>query len=155
LDASLEGAAKKRLWVTGHSLGGALAKLWALWAVARGHEVAGVYTFGQPRVGDASFATLYNSVLRDRSFRVVHADDIVPRVPWMLSRYRHAGHEVLAQSRKEEGRRKKNSSFIIDPSVARKLAESLSHAVRALHRGRLALLDDHHISRYLELFSEN
>ena len=59
-------------------------------------RLAGVYTFGQPRVGDSTFRECYNfSGLMGRTFRVVHADDIVPRVPWLLGAYRHAGHEVF------------------------------------------------------------
>jgi len=154
LDASLGGAQKTRLWVTGHSLGGALAKLWALWAAARGHDVAGVYTFGQPRVGDASFALLYDSVLRARSFRVVHADDIVPRVPWMLSRYRHAGHEVFysAEGRMQSAEIPALNSPLIDCHWPTKLLYDLPALARSLAHGKLAFLDDHHISHYLDLF---
>ena len=147
LDASLGQAQEMRLWVTGHSLGGALAKLWALWAAGRGHDVAGVYTFGQPRVGDASFVSFYDSVLRARSFRVVHADDIVPRVPWMLSRYRHAGHEVFFN-----GQSKMDHYPLIDPPWPAKLLYGLPALARGLAHGKLAFLDDHHISHYLDLF---
>ncbi len=136
-----------RLWVTGHSLGGALAMLWALWAARRGHEIAGVYTFGQPRVGDAAFSHLYNSRLKTRTWRSVHADDIVPRVPWLLGRYRHAGHEVFLGNRN-------NSSYILDPSVLSKLPCDLFHAVRELRYGKVALLADHHVHTYLAFFPE-
>jgi triacylglycerol lipase len=151
LDASLNEAQETRLWVTGHSLGGALAKLWALWAAGRGHDVAGVYTFGQPRVGDAAFASFYDSVLRAQSFRVVHADDIVPRVPWMLARYRHAGHEVFFPSPAGFGG---VSPYQMDLSWPRKLLYEFPALARELGRGKLAFLDDHHIQRYLALFPE-
>jgi hypothetical protein len=154
LDASLGAAQETRLWVTGHSLGGALAKLWALWAAGRGHDVAGVYTFGQPRVGDASFAAFYDSVLKAQSFRVVHADDIVPRVPWMLARYRHAGHEAFFNGplKMDHGQLSAVKDPLLDPSWPAKLLYELPALARGLARGRLAFLDDHHIDRYLSLF---
>src|ERR1700686_2804213 len=43
------------LWLTGHSLGGALAVLasatFSMWQSAQIRPVSGVYTFGQPRIG--------------------------------------------------------------------------------------------------------
>jgi len=71
-----------RIFVTGHSLGGALAILAA--AVLRldlGREVAGVYTYGQPRVGDPAFAAAYDEVLWDQTFRFVNNWDIFPHFP--------------------------------------------------------------------------
>jgi triacylglycerol lipase len=44
------------VWVTGHSLGGAIAIITALKLIEEGVEVAGVFTFGQPPVGDDEFA---------------------------------------------------------------------------------------------------
>lgn len=68
------------LWVTGHSLGGALATLGALQAHGEGAPVAGVATFGSPAVGDAAFVAFFTGLLGDRSARVVQAADPVPRV---------------------------------------------------------------------------
>ncbi|WP_300033394.1 lipase family protein [uncultured Roseobacter sp.] len=71
------------VWICGHSLGGALATLAAARLVADGtldaDDIAGVYTFGQPRVGDADFAGSYP--LAERHFRMVNRNDIVTRVP--------------------------------------------------------------------------
>ena len=50
-----------RVWLTGHSLGGALAILCAYQFARQQLPVAGVYTFGQPRVGNATFAAAYDS----------------------------------------------------------------------------------------------
>lgn len=82
----------ERVWFTGHSLGGALATLAGLYFAGPG---VSVYTFGAPRVGNAAFRRLYQSQLGAHTFRIVHADDIVPHIPWLLGRYRHVGHEVL------------------------------------------------------------
>jgi len=140
-----------RLWVTGHSLGGALAELWAWWMAECGHAVAGVYTFGQPRVGDAAFAARYDSMLKTRTFRVVHADDIVPRIPWQLGRYRHAGHEVFFPSPGERAIKRKGR-WVQNCGLLRRLTYDLTALARGLGRGKLALVDDHHIRRYQALF---
>ena len=72
---------KTQLWITGHSLGGALAALAATSLEYQGFKVAGLYTFGQPRVGDWSFTRAVNSRMGDRMFRYVNNNDVVPLIP--------------------------------------------------------------------------
>jgi hypothetical protein len=71
-----------RIWLTGHSLGAALATL----AADRFQDVQGLYTFGSPRVGDRQFQKNFQL----RAYRVVNGDDIVARVP-PKGIYRHVG----------------------------------------------------------------
>jgi hypothetical protein len=71
-----------KIWITGHSLGGALATLCA----ARYGRAQGAYTFGAPRVGNDEF----RAHLAVDIYRVVNNEDIVPRLP-MLGIYVHAG----------------------------------------------------------------
>ena len=63
------------LYVTGHSLGGALAVI-ATKELER-DSLAACYTFGSPRVGDEEFG----ETVRAPIYRVVNAADGVPRVP--------------------------------------------------------------------------
>lgn len=73
--------------ITGHSLGGALATIAAAeWQEDR--QILGVYTFGQPRVGQEDFRDYMSANLRNRFYRFVNDDDIVPRVP---PGYAHVG----------------------------------------------------------------
>ena len=70
------------LWITGHSLGGALAVLCAgAFTFARRQPVNGLYTYGQPRVGNLSFVAQCDSHLGNVHFRFVNNEDIVTRVP--------------------------------------------------------------------------
>jgi predicted lipase len=62
-----------KIWTTGHSLGAALATLFA----DRYGHIQGVYTFGSPRVGNGDFKDQVNA----RIYRIVNNNDIVPRVP--------------------------------------------------------------------------
>lgn len=85
------------VWITGHSLGGALAEMCAAQAAFVGEiPVQAVYTFGQPRLGDEVFAKLLNTKLGSRIFRHINDRDIVPRVPLFLTMgFRHYGGEVF------------------------------------------------------------
>jgi pimeloyl-ACP methyl ester carboxylesterase len=78
----------RRVWFAGHSLGGALATL----AAERYPHTTGIYTFGAPRVGNASFANAF----RVPEFRIVNNNDITAWVPppWPGG-FRHVGHEIL------------------------------------------------------------
>eukprot|EP00698_Gefionella_okellyi_P015903 TRINITY_DN4517_c0_g1_i1.p1 TRINITY_DN4517_c0_g1~~TRINITY_DN4517_c0_g1_i1.p1 ORF type:complete len:431 (-),score=96.64 TRINITY_DN4517_c0_g1_i1:392-1624(-) len=85
LDEWEAGAATRRpLYITGHSLGGALSVIAAAGLAQRGLQglVTGVYTFGQPRVGDREFVTSVHNIYADRFFRYVHHNDVVPRQPF-------------------------------------------------------------------------
>lgn len=73
--------ADSQLWITGHSLGGALAALASTSLEYQGFSVAGLYTFGQPRVGDWAFTRQVNDHMGDRMFRYVNNNDIVPLIP--------------------------------------------------------------------------
>lgn len=82
--AAAQGArlAGRPLIVTGHSLGAAIACITAMRIRDAGlAEIASVYTFGMPRAGGEGFAAAYGPGLEQRSYRLVHGDDLVPSVP--------------------------------------------------------------------------
>ena len=65
---------RRRVWITGHSLGGALGSL----CFSSFPAATGLYTFGSPRVGDKE----YVRILSGRPvYRVEHARDPVPFLP--------------------------------------------------------------------------
>lgn len=76
-------AQQKDIWVTGHSLGAALAQLAALRLTRAGYRVQRVYTFGTPRIGDKDFVADYDRRLGSQSFPHVNWRDVVTRVPPM------------------------------------------------------------------------
>jgi len=77
-----------RVICTGHSLGAALATLFASRQDA--HEL---YTFGSPRVGTRSFC---KEIKKDgiKHYRFVNNNDIVTSVPLALMGFRHSGDLV-------------------------------------------------------------
>jgi len=85
-----------KLFITGHSLGGALsiliaAKLKHLSESSENDSEKKIYkemvdnlcvhTFGQPRVGNKSFCSWYDKGLFNQTTRHIYAMDIIPRVP--------------------------------------------------------------------------
>jgi hypothetical protein len=89
------GQAGRRLWVTGHSMGGALATLAAPWLCARDLPVAGVYTFGAPMAGGVGFTNLFRTLPIRGFHRYVVEDDAVPRLPPEPLKYQHVGPAFL------------------------------------------------------------
>ena len=82
----------KHLWITGHSLGGALALTCAYDLVAKEeHNLDGVITFGQPMVASRQLAEYIGEVLDRRYAHYVNDNDIVPRV---APGYAHCGSLV-------------------------------------------------------------
>ena len=72
----------RKIWMTGHSLGAALATL----AADRYGNIQGLYTYGSPRVGDQDFKEDFNV----NTYRFVNNNDIVTKVP-PASMYLHVG----------------------------------------------------------------
>jgi len=83
---------------TGHSLGGALATLAALDFVLLNlrsplASTVKVYTFGSPRVGEESFASVYNLLIPNH-WAVVNRNDLVSAVPSFSAHYFHVGKRI-------------------------------------------------------------
>jgi triacylglycerol lipase len=79
--AAVQQAPGAAVFVTGHSLGGALATLAAADLVAsRVSPGASLYNFASPRVGDPGFASRFNASVPNR-WRIVNTEDIVTTVP--------------------------------------------------------------------------
>ncbi|XP_078427745.1 putative triglyceride lipase isoform X2 [Wolffia australiana] len=96
-DMDLETISKWRVYVTGHSLGGALATLLAFelsssQMAKRGVISITMYNFGSPRVGNRCFTEIYNQRVRD-SWRIVNHRDIIPTVPRLMG-YCHVAQPV-------------------------------------------------------------
>lgn len=57
----------KPIWLSGHSLGGAMAILTGVYLKNLGYNVANIYTFASPRtIGDETFCSLANTLLPNR-----------------------------------------------------------------------------------------
>lgn len=76
------GSSSKPLWLTGHSLGGALATITALrLQISADYPVQGVLTYGSPPVGAMLFGKAYRDHgLEDRTQRWVNNNDVATRL---------------------------------------------------------------------------
>ncbi|KAF6262015.1 hypothetical protein COO60DRAFT_1699568 [Scenedesmus sp. NREL 46B-D3] len=99
VDTSLD---RKRLkiYLTGHSMGGAVATLAAydLLKKYKGEldplRQVSVYTFGAPRVGNHMFARQYEAAVPD-TWHVINDQDTVPRGGKFISAYKRNGQRVI------------------------------------------------------------
>lgn len=102
------------VFVTGHSMGGALAVLVMTELLERNHKVSkstqlnlkAIYTFGSPRIGNINFARYFkelNSESQVGFYRIVNKKDIITKAPcWD---YTHFGtHIQIDESNEAKGR---------------------------------------------------
>ncbi|MCO5566971.1 hypothetical protein L7F22_020654 [Adiantum nelumboides] len=81
---------RAKLYITGHSLGAALATVFTALLQIEESDLCSrhgaTFTYGQPRVGDVRFTDWVEKKLCGSSprkyFRVVYRTDVVPRLPW-------------------------------------------------------------------------
>ncbi len=82
----------RHLWITGHSLGGALALVCAFDLIdSQNQQIDGLITFGQPMVARKKLAEHLDLVLLSKFVHFVNNADIVPRIP---PNYAHCGSLV-------------------------------------------------------------
>lgn len=104
-------ARMEKLFVTGHSLGAAMAALMTVMVRAEdiyaplAERLAATYTYGQPMLGTPAFAAACERAnldgtaapLHELLFRYVYADDLVPQLPPRESgAFAHFGREFRA-----------------------------------------------------------
>jgi triacylglycerol lipase len=99
--AGVEAERKKNdrpIWITGHSLGGALAQM-AAWRFKRKFiNTHQIYTFGAPMIGNPKAAEAFDQEFSDKNFRCVNFPDPVPKLPTIsliANHYCHCGKEIL------------------------------------------------------------
>jgi hypothetical protein len=132
-------ARPKSLFIAGHSLGAAIASLAALSAAERGFEPTAVYMFGMPRVGGENFASRYKQAkLAEKTYRLVHGLDVVPRVPPTTLKFKfvHVGQMLHCNSGEQfaAGPLAQNN----EPTLTAGLASGMLAAIKnAVFTGRI------------------
>jgi hypothetical protein len=127
------------LFVTGHSLGAAIAALAALRASKAGMPPRAVYTFGMPRVGGPLFAASY-AHLSNVTYRLVHGLDLVARVPprKLLTGFHHVGRLLQCGTGKKFADALPLSEIGLDePTLSGELTNMLSAGIGGLLSGHI------------------
>jgi len=95
-----------QLTITGHSLGAAEAAIAMFDLKHEGYDIIETYTFGQPRVGDKVFVNAFESEFGPiDTYRITHADDPVPHLPFEFMDFRHLNTEVFYEDKVADGYR--------------------------------------------------
>lgn len=135
----------KRVLITGHSLGAAIASLLAVTITLETDVDLSIATFGSPLVGDNAFVELFNSLIKD-SVRVVHEFDIVTRVPKVsfdMTEYKHVDTMLhLNDKGQVMGRLRLVCNFV---------ANLISFGEKALSDLDGEALRDHHVRAYVRV----
>ncbi|WP_299878907.1 lipase family protein [uncultured Cocleimonas sp.] len=132
----------KKLWFTGHSLGGAMASICAGRCLLSHIDTRPeqVHTFGSPRVGTKR----YINHAKVDYYRWVNNNDIVTRTPPVWLGYRHAGKEMYLDA---QGRLKELNA------VQRK-ADLWKGFVIGLKNKQIDHFSDHLIDNYVDYIYE-
>ncbi|KAK9818417.1 hypothetical protein WJX72_012370 [[Myrmecia] bisecta] len=122
-----------QVYITGHSLGGALATLAAfdIQQQLQGQHSLQVccYAYGAPRTGNHAFARLYNKVVPD-TWHVINGQDAVAHEGKFLVLYKRPGHRVIINQR---------GDLIVRPTL-------VEHSVRRVPGG--SSINQHLLSSY-------
>jgi len=104
IEKSLARIGRIPIYITGHSLGGALATIATQYLEANPRfefQMAACYTFGSPRVGNAD----YDPNLKTSVFRIVNTTDIVTVVPLLTMGFVHVGDIRFLDRKNDKFRR--------------------------------------------------
>jgi hypothetical protein len=82
---------RRPFYITGHSLGGALASIYSLQYLYNSLWL-GTYTFASPKVTLPSYQALINKRLEDRLYSLQHSEDLVRH---LLPFYQHIGQVYM------------------------------------------------------------
>lgn len=125
---------ERPLWITGHSLGGALALL-AAWIFKRKFvRVHQIYTFGGPMIGNKDAIQAVDREFPGKIHRYVHAPDPVPMLPTLsliANHYEHCQTESLLGVREAAGLLSALSSRTVDGILNATIIDEIWQSVQA------------------------
>lgn len=133
---------KRPIYITGHSLGGALAQIAT--AVFASDRIAACYTFGSPRVGNKYF----DPWVKPPSYRLVNDADLVPQVPFFAphiplpSFYRHSGDPRFLPAHGAE------SLFRYEPGFLVRFWQTMKGVIEFARTRTILGIKDHGIGQY-------
>lgn len=138
--ARLREEKKRPLFLTGHSLGGAMATVAASRFLHQDLPFISVYTYGEPRALSRDTSRIYNSEAGKRHHRFQNNEDIVTRVPSRVLGYSHVGTCFYIDSDKQ---------IHDDPGFWFRFLDVFDGAFDAVKRqGHIGAVTDHDMNKY-------
>jgi hypothetical protein len=137
---------KRPFWITGHSLGGALAAVAGIQLAYESRPFYGIYTFGQPRVCDRDLMRHFNAEHQKIFFRFQNDNDIVTRIPAAIAGYSHVGTYIYISPEKV---------LSTDMHWWYTFRDRIEGVVESIKKLKLELISDHMMDRYIEAIKDN
>ncbi len=131
---------RKPLFLTGHSLGGAMATIAAAKLLHADTPFTSVYTFGQPRAVTLETSRTFNIACGSRFFRFQNNNDIVTRIPARIMGYSHVGKYLYISEEK---------TIHDDPGFWFRFIDRIDGALNAITEKGLDGVTDHDIKKYM------
>ena len=133
---------KKPLFITGHSLGGAMATIAAARLIHEDRTFTSVYTFGQPRAMDRDTGRIYEIEIKGRHYRFQNNEDVVTRIPTRVTGFTHVGNCLYIDN---------DGKIQNDPGFWYRFLDTVEGAMESVMKsGRTGLIKDHDIENYKE-----
>lgn len=130
---------KRPVFITGHSLGGALATCCAALFNDEDWPYMGLYTFGSPRCVGKHAARVFNIESKDKTFRFQNSSDIVTRMPSRAMGYRHTGQNMFIDG---------DGVIQTDPGTWARFVDFVSVSVNDVLNVELSTIGDHDMPKY-------
>jgi triacylglycerol lipase len=141
LDLNPKGAKRRPIFLTGHSLGGAMATVAAARLIQMDSPFVSTYTFGQPRSMTLETSRIFNQSAMNRFFRFQNNNDIVTRMPSRIMSYSHVGTYLYISE---------DEKIYNDPGFWFRFIDSVEGARKSFEEiGRLDAVLDHNMDLYL------
>jgi hypothetical protein len=128
------------VFITGHSLGGAMAMIAAAKLIHADKPFTSAYTFGQPRAMSLDTSRIFNNEAKSRVYRFQNNNDVVTRIPARLMGYSHAGSFLYISDKLK---------LYNDPGFWYQFLDALDGALDAIKHQKLDAIEDHGMKYYL------
>ncbi|WP_019499773.1 lipase family protein [Pseudanabaena sp. PCC 6802] len=149
---TLKDRKKRPLFLTGHSLGGAMATIAAARLIHMDLPFISTYTFGQPRAMTLETSRIFNVEAKYRFFRFQNNNDIVTRLPSRIMSYSHVGSFLYISEEKK---------LYNDPGLWFRFLDSVDGTFTSFREmveknggGRLDAIEDHDMKLYLDAIKQ-
>ena len=128
------------LFLTGHSLGGAMATVATSILIQQDEAFTSTYTFGQPRAATRAASRIYNVEAGAKTFRFQNNNDIVTRAPARIMGYSHVGTYLYITQKQQ---------ILQDPGRWLEFLDNVTGAMESLNEIGIDGVVDHGMQHYL------